>query len=57
MDVLVDEAELAARRSAWRPRPPRHGAGLLGKYARLVGQANLGAVTHAGGATWPWFDE
>jgi dihydroxy-acid dehydratase len=57
MDLLVDEAELAARRAAWQPRPPRHGAGLLGKYARLVGQANLGAVTHTGGATWPWFDE
>lgn len=56
MDVLLDEAELAARRAAWQPRPPRHRAGLLGKYARLVGQANRGAVTHEGGAEWPWFD-
>ena len=57
MDLLVDEAELAARRAAWQPRPPRHRAGLLGKYAKLVGQANLGAVTHEGGTEWPWFDQ
>ena len=56
MDVLLDDAELAIRRAAWQPRPPRHRAGLLGKYARLVGQANRGAVTHEGGAEWPWFD-
>ncbi|HEX6442272.1 MAG TPA: dihydroxy-acid dehydratase [Stellaceae bacterium] len=56
IDLLADEAELAARRAAWRPLPPRHPAGLLGKYARLVGQANLGAVTHQGGAEWPWFN-
>jgi len=29
---------------------------LLEKYARLVGQANNGAVTHEGGVEWPWFD-
>ena len=56
MDVLLDDAALAARRAAWQPLPPRHRAGLLGKYARLVGQANRGAVTHDGGAEWPWFD-
>ena len=56
MDLLVADAELEARRAAWRPRPPRHKAGLLGKYARQVGQANRGAVTHEGGAEWPWFD-
>ncbi len=32
-----------------------HRAGLLAKYARQVGQANRGAVTHEGGADWPWF--
>ena len=26
------------------------------KYAAQVGQANKGAVTHAGAAEWPWFD-
>ena len=37
-------------------RPPRHRAGPLAKYARLVGQAPGGAVTHDGGAEWPWFE-
>ena len=57
MALLVDDSELALRRARWQPRPPRHRAGLLGKYARLVGQANRGAVTHEGGAEWPWFDQ
>jgi len=56
MDVMLDDAELAERRQAWKPRPPRHRAGALAKYARLVGQAPGGAVTHAGAAEWPWFD-
>jgi dihydroxy-acid dehydratase len=56
MDLLIDDAELARRRAAWRPSPPRHKAGLLAKYAAQVGQANKGAVTHPGGAEWPWFD-
>jgi dihydroxy-acid dehydratase len=56
MDVLVDERELSERREAWKPRPPRHRAGALAKYARLVGQAPGGAVTHEGPAEWPWFD-
>jgi dihydroxy-acid dehydratase len=55
MDLLVDEQELARRRADWRPRPPRHRAGALAKYARLVGQAPGGAVTHTGPAEWPWF--
>jgi dihydroxy-acid dehydratase len=37
---------------AWTPKPTRHPAGLLAKYARLVGGAENGAVTHAGGAVW-----
>ena len=53
MDVLIEQAELDRRRAAWQPRPPRHRAGALAKYARLVGQANTGAVTHAGAAEWP----
>jgi len=56
MDLMVDEDELAARRKSWKPRPPRHRAGALAKYAKLVGQAPGGAVTHDGGADWPWFD-
>jgi len=53
MDVLIDETELARRRAAWVAPPPRHPAGLLAKYAQCVGQADKGAVTHAGAAAWP----
>jgi dihydroxy-acid dehydratase len=53
LDVLVDDTELARRRAAWVPPTPRHRAGLLAKYAQCVGQAGLGAVTHAGGVEWP----
>ena len=56
MDLMVDEDELAARRKSWKPRLPRHRAGALAKYAKLVGQAPGGAVTHDGAADWPWFD-
>ena len=56
MDVLIDDSELSRRRETWKPRPPRHRAGALAKYARLVGQAPGGAVTHEGPAEWPWFD-
>jgi dihydroxy-acid dehydratase len=57
LDVLLEASELAARRKAWSQPPPRHRAGALAKYARLVGQAPLGAVTHEGPAEWPWFDQ
>jgi dihydroxy-acid dehydratase len=56
MTLLVDECELVTRRQDWKPRPPRHRAGALAKYARLVGQAPRGAITHEGPAEWPWFD-
>jgi dihydroxy-acid dehydratase len=56
MDLLVGEQELAIRRRDWKQRAPRHRAGALAKYARLVGQAPGGAVTHEGPAEWPWFD-
>ena len=55
MDVMLEEHELEQRRQAWKPAAPRHKAGALAKYARLVGQAPGGAVTHAGPAEWPWF--
>jgi dihydroxy-acid dehydratase len=44
LDVLVDDASLAARRDAWAPPPPRYTSGALAKYARLVGSAERGAV-------------
>ena len=44
MDLLVDEAELAARRAAWEPVAPKFTTGVLGKYAKLVSSAAQGAV-------------
>ena len=45
----VPMAELARRRRAWKlPRRAKL-SGALEKYARLVGPANRGAVTHSGG--------
>jgi dihydroxy-acid dehydratase len=56
MDLLIDDNEFEQRRQAWTQKSPRHRAGALAKYARLVGQAPGGAVTHDGAAQWPWFD-
>ena len=50
---LADEAEIARRRAAWQPRQTERLAGVLENYARLVGPAHLGAVTHAGALEWP----
>jgi dihydroxy-acid dehydratase len=44
LDLLVDEQELAQRRAAWAPLPPRYTRGVLAKYAKLVGSASHGAV-------------
>ena len=41
----VPEAEIAARRAAWTPPPPRFTRGVLAKYARVVSSASRGAVT------------
>ena len=46
LDLLVDEAELAARRETFEPLPPRYARGVLAKYARLVGSASHGAVCY-----------
>ena len=48
IDVLLSDAELAARRAAWQPRKTDYNAGAIWKYAQLVGPAHLGAVTHPG---------
>ncbi len=45
LDVLVDPAELDARREAFTPLPPRYERGVLAKYAKLVASASNGAVT------------
>jgi dihydroxy-acid dehydratase len=41
----IDAAELAARRAAWTPPPPKATAGVLAKYVRLVRSASEGCVT------------
>jgi dihydroxy-acid dehydratase len=53
IDLKVSAAELQRRRAAWKPRRAERLAGTLEKYARLVGPANLGAVTHSGAVDWP----
>jgi dihydroxy-acid dehydratase len=50
IDVRLSEAELAARASAWSPRPTQYTSGAIWKFAQLVGPACRGAVTHPGGA-------
>ena len=45
IDALVDDAELEARRSAWREPAPKYTQGALAKYARTVGSADTGATT------------
>ena len=45
MDLLVDPAELAARRAAWSPPPPPFRGGVMAKYAALVSSASEGAIT------------
>ncbi len=45
LQLQVDAAELARRRSSWTPPKPRYTTGVLGKYARLVSSSSQGAVT------------
>ena len=45
LEMQVDEATLAERRAAWKPRVPNYRRGVLGKYAKLVSSASYGAVT------------
>ena len=44
LDLLVDEADLLARKAGWAPLPPRYTRGVLAKYGKLVGSASQGAV-------------
>lgn len=45
IDLLVDDAELEARRKGWAPLPPRYTRGVLAKYSKLVHSASEGAIT------------
>lgn len=46
LNVHLSDEELEKRRAAWTAPEPNHAHGVLGKYARLVRQADDGAVTN-----------
>jgi dihydroxy-acid dehydratase len=48
LTLEVSDAELAARKAAWKPRPHDYQSGSLWKYCQTVGSAAFGAVTHPG---------
>jgi dihydroxy-acid dehydratase len=48
LSVRLSDAELAARRAGWKPRPPRYTTGWLARYARLATSADTGAILQ-----WP----
>ena len=48
IDLEVSEEELAERRKSWKPRGNDYNSGALWRYARNVGPAWQGAVTHPG---------
>lgn len=45
IDSDVSEEEMARRKAAWQPPPPRYSKGTLTKYAALVGNASSGCIT------------
>jgi dihydroxy-acid dehydratase len=50
INVDLSDAELAKRKTQWKPRETDFTSGYLWKYAQQVGPAVNGAVTHPGGA-------
>ena len=51
IDLLVEPAVLDRRRQAWQPRAHDYQSGALWRYARTVGPAVKGAITHPGAAS------
>jgi len=51
IDLKVDADTLATRRAAWQARAHDYQSGALWRYARNVGAARYGAVTHPGAAS------
>jgi dihydroxy-acid dehydratase len=47
LQLNVPEAEIARRRAAWTPPPPRYTRGVLGKFAKNAASASRGAVLDA----------
>lgn len=49
LSVALSDEELATRRAAWSgPKPTQYATGAIWKFAKLVGGARWGAVTHPG---------
>lgn len=48
IEVRLTPAEMADRKREWKPRTTKYGSGALQKFAKLVGPAHEGAVTHSG---------
>ena len=46
INLEVSEEELSRRKAAWKAPAARYPHGALAKYAKLVGPACFGAVTH-----------
>lgn len=46
IDIDLPEEELARRRAAWTPPPPKYKSGVFAKYIALVSSAAEGATTH-----------
>jgi dihydroxy-acid dehydratase len=46
LKVHISDEGLAARQAAWKPMAPRYTSGVLAKYAKSVGPASKGALTH-----------
>ncbi|MCW4049232.1 MAG: dihydroxy-acid dehydratase [Candidatus Bathyarchaeota archaeon] len=44
LDLLVSNKELEARKTSWKPHPPKVTKGYLARYAKLVTSADKGAV-------------
>ena len=44
LNVQISDEELAKRKTAWKPLPPRVTRGYLARYAALVTSASTGAV-------------
>jgi len=48
ISVELSDAELAARKAAWKPKAPVFGSGALYRYSKNVGPARTGAITTPG---------
>lgn len=48
IDMRLTPAEMEERKRKWKPRKNVYGSGAIAKFAKLVGPAHEGAVTHEG---------